>query len=155
MTCDICGCRRSQRSRARAHTDRTTGGSHRGQPVSHVSRSCQTHSVRRYLNSHPKVHLQQTRTELEMCPVRYVRAPLAGSTHVMGLRLSRRSKIRHFRVCAGGSEPVVSGRRTAALSRVVPLPFSVLKSARHEMAHTKALNMARSACETERAWISR
>ena len=125
------------------------------QTVSHVSRSCQTHSVRRYLNSHPKVHLQQTRTELEMCPVRYVRAPLAGSTHVMGLRLSRRSKIRHFRVCAGGSEPVVSGRRTAALSRVVPLPFSVLKSARHEMAHTKALNMARSACETERAWISR
>ena len=60
----------SQRSRARAHTDRTTGGSHRGQPVSHVSRSCQTHSVRRYLNSHPKVHLQPTRTELEMCPVR-------------------------------------------------------------------------------------
>ena len=46
---------------------------------------------------------------------------------------------------------MVSGRRTAALSRVVPLPFSVLKSARHEMAHTKALNMA--ICMRDRACL--
>jgi len=63
VTCDMCGCRRSQRS----HTDRTTGGSHRGA----ARLACQQILSNALCTSLPKfTSLEYTcnKLELEMCP---------------------------------------------------------------------------------------